>query len=234
MGVHPAEVDQAEVFEPAGAGHSLVGRSAGEPEPELRVVLTGAHVLVGVGLHPGCDPQQDGGGLRSARGQAFEAVELVERIDHDARHRRCDRGPQLVVGLVVAVHHEPLGGNARAQGDVQLAAGGDVEVEALLVGQRGHGPAQEGLGGVGDALTPCVAGLSAPDAQMGFVVDEQGRAEVGRQLADVDAADLEAAGRTDGRRQGEQMSRERTAGQVSPLGASTRPDRAGRGARTAW
>ena len=58
------------------------------------------------------------------------------------------------------------GRHAGRQGHVQLAAGGDVEPHPLLVGQPGHGRAQEGLGGVGHAVAPGRHGLAAAGPQM--------------------------------------------------------------------
>ena len=55
-------------------------------------------------------------------------------------------------------------GTPAAQGDVQLAAGGDVEPHPLLVGEPGHRQAQKGLGGVGDAVAPGGHGLPAARA----------------------------------------------------------------------
>ena len=90
------------------------------------------------------------------------------------------RRAQLVERLVVAVQHEAVGGDAGGEGDVQLAAGGDVEVHALLVGEAGHGQAQERLGGVGDAVAEGGDRLAAAGPQVGLVVDEQRRAVLAR------------------------------------------------------
>ena len=74
---------------------------------------------------------------------------------------------------------------------MELASGRDIEVHALFVGQAGHGTAQEGLGGVGHAVTPGGDGLTAGLAQMVLVVDEERRAEFLSQLQQVDTADVE-------------------------------------------
>ena len=92
-------------------------------------------------------------------------------------------GPgQLVVGLVVAVQDQAVGGHAGGQGHVQLAARGHVEVHALLVGQPGHGHAQERLGRVGHAVAEGGHRLAAAGPQVVLVVDEQRRAELGGQV----------------------------------------------------
>ena len=88
---------------------------------------------------------------------------------------------------------EPLGRDAGGQCDMQLATGRDVEVHALLVGQTGHGEAQKGLRGIGDAVAPRRDRLTAGVAQMVLVVHEERSAELLRQLQQVDAADVEVA-----------------------------------------
>ena len=81
---------------------------------------------------------------------------------------------------------------------MELATGRDVEVHALLVGQPGHGPAEEGLGGVGDAVPPGRHGVPAGTAQVVLVVDEQRGPELLGQFQEVDAADVEVALLVDG------------------------------------
>ena len=95
------------------------------------------------------------------------------------------------VDLLLPCRTRRAGGHAGGEGDVQLAAGGDVEVHALLVGQPGHGPAEEGLGGVGHPVAPGRDRLPTGAAQMVLVVDEEGRAELGGEVEEVDAPDPE-------------------------------------------
>ena len=64
-------------------------------------------------------------------------------------------------------------------------------MHALIVGQTGHGEAQEGLRGIGDAVAPRPDRLTASVAQMVLVVHEERRTELLRQLQQVDAADVE-------------------------------------------
>ena len=138
-------------------GHRLGGRARGHGEAELGVLLAGADELVGVRLDARGDPHEHRGPRRRRRrvsSRPPEPGDLVEGVDDDAARPRLERGGQLVVGLVVAVQDQALGGHAGRQRDVQLAAGRDVEAHALLVGQAGHGPAQERLGGVGRRRRP--------------------------------------------------------------------------------
>ena len=100
-------------------------------------------------------------------------------------------------------------GTPADEGDVQLAAGGDVEQQALLVGEAGHGQAQEGLRGVDDvAVAEDVDGLAAAGPQVVLVVDEQRRAVLGGQLGDVDAGDEQLPLGPDGGVVGEEAGRD--------------------------
>src|SRR5581483_3328901 len=86
VGVHARKLHHAGRLERPGAGDGLVGRPAGEAEPELRVVLPRPHELVGVRLDTGCHPDEHrrrAAAPGRAR-QALEAVELVEGVDDDA------------------------------------------------------------------------------------------------------------------------------------------------------
>ena len=76
---------------------------------------------------------------------------------------------------------------------MELAAGGHVEAHALLVGEAGHGPAQERLGGVGHPVAPRRHRLATAPAEMLLVVDEQRRAVPLGEVEEVDATDPEVA-----------------------------------------
>ncbi len=143
---------------------------------------------------------------------------------------------QLLARLVVAVQHQVVGGDAGRERDVELSARRHVEVHALLVGQAGHLPAQEGLGGVGDTLPPGRDRLAAGVAQMILVVDEEGRAELLGQLEEVDAADVEVPVLVHERAARQEVALQRCGGDVvvrrhgdagygSPRGLNARPDR---------
>ena len=61
------------------------------------------------------------------REQSLEPLDLVEGVDDDPADADRQRRGQLVVGLVVAVQHQPVGRDPGGQGHVQLAAGRDVQ-----------------------------------------------------------------------------------------------------------
>ena len=74
--------------------------------------------------------------------------------------------------------------------NVQFAAGGDVEQHPFVVGQAGHRPAEERLGGVHrPSMTERCDRFAATNPQLLFVVDEHRRAELGRDGRDVAPAD---------------------------------------------
>ena len=145
------------------------------------------------------------------RVEGSQAVELVEAVDHDPTDARRPRRSQLAGGLVVAVEDEAARRNARGEGDMELAAGGHVDVHALLMREAGHGQAQEGLAGVGHTVAEGGHGLPAAGTEVGLVVDEQRRAELGRQVTEIETTDAEAAVCTDLRAVGQEPSRDRTA-----------------------
>ena len=189
-------------------GNGVGGGPGGDGEAELRVLLPGSHELVCVRLDSGRDPHQDLRSLRSPGDglqEATQAGDLVERVDDDPADALPQGCRQLVGRLVVAVKDEPLRRDAAGECDMELATGRDVEVHALLVGQTGHGEAQEGLGGIGDTVAPRRHRLTAGVAQMVLVVHEEGCAELLRQLQQVDAADVEVALLVDRRRAREEM-----------------------------
>ena len=135
-----------------------------QAEPELRVVGAGLDVLVRVRFDAGRHAHEHGR-RRAVVGEQLEPVELVERVDDDPADTGLERGAQLVGRLVVAVEHDALGREPGVQRDVQLAAGRDVEVEALLGDEARHRGAEERLARVRD-----------PPAEAGAVLAGSGRA----------------------------------------------------------
>ena len=112
--------------------------------------------------------------------------------------------------LLLPCKTQPIGGHAGRQRDVQLAAGGDVEQQPLLVGEPGHRPAQERLGGVHDtAAAERRDRLAAAGAQVRLVVDEQRRAELVGEVGERATADAQPAVVTDRGRVGQQAERDR-------------------------
>ena len=188
-----------------------------EVEPELRVVLPGGDELVRVGVDARRDPQQDlGRRSGTRRGERVEAIELVERIDHDVAHAGGDRHPQLGQRLVVAVQGTRSGRDTGGQRDVEFPSGGDVEQQPLVVREPGHRRAQEGFRRVDHALmTERSHRLLAAGAQVRLVVHEQRCPEVGGEVGDRTPPDRQRAVRTDRRRVRQQP----------PWDRAQRPDR---------
>ena len=156
--------------------------------------------------------------------EAFEALDLVEGVDDDAPDAGGQRRLQLVRRLVVAVEHESLGRETRRQRHVELATGGDVEVQTFVVDELRHRLAQEGLAAVGDALAERSARLAAASAQVLLVVHEQRRAELIGQRDEIAAADPEPALVADARRIGQQMPGKR-AGHIYIRSGACTPSR---------
>ena len=130
-------------------------------------------------------------------GQVGQPGDLLERVDHDAAHPRVQRAGQLARQLVAAVQGDHLGRDPRRQRDLQLAAGAHVHAEALLGDPAQHAAAAERLGRVEhpglrpERLPEAAAALP----EVGLVADEQRGAELGGQVAHVQAAEREHAGR---------------------------------------
>ena len=191
-----------------GAGDRFLGLTGRQRESELRVEVPGSDVLVGVDLDARVDPQQHRRPRRPRRDQRLDAVELVVAVHHEPADTDVEGTAELTGRLVVAVHHQSIGGNAGGHRHVELASGGHVEPEALGMHESGHRPAEERLGGVDDvARSERPDRLPATVPEVVLVVDEQRRAELGRQVTDPDAADLEMSVVGDGGRVGKQRER---------------------------
>ena len=80
-------------------------------------------------LDPGGQPDQH---VLVAIEQSVGAGDLVEGVEDDAADLAVEGHPQLVGRLVVAVHVDPVGLEARRERDVELAAGGDVDAQPFL------------------------------------------------------------------------------------------------------
>ena len=224
-------MDAHELDDPGGVQRGKTvdrtsGRSRGEAEAELRVLLTGSDEFVGVDLDAGGDPGQHAGppphgrfgvlGAAVERGrvgdQALDPVDLVEGVDHDTAHPDRQGRGQLLGRLVVAVQDQPLGRYTGGQGYVEFAPRGHIEAHALLVDEPRHGHAQERLGGVGHPVAPGRDRLAAGGTQMRLVVDEQWRAVGLGQLPDVAAADGQPSVSADGRSRRQEVEVHRTGG----------------------
>ncbi len=173
------------------AGHRLCGGARAHAETELGVVVTGAHVLVGMGLDARRHPDEDGRlpAVADLRHQALEAVDLVEGVDDDAPCF-CDKGlTQLPVGLVVSVQDQALPGHAGGQGHIGLPPGRHVDAEPSSCASRAISRQKNAL----DAYaTPSPKAANASRQRLPkvlFVVDEHRCPHVPAQGDDVDAAD---------------------------------------------
>ena len=94
-------------------------------QPELRAVVRRADRGVRVDVDPRSHANEYAPYARRDR-----ALDLVGGVEHDVRDIRSR--PQLLVALVVAVHDDPLRGNAGPPGKGELAERRDVRAQALL------------------------------------------------------------------------------------------------------
>jgi len=91
------------------------------------------------------------------------------------------------------MEHQAIRRHPRRQRHVKLAACGYVDTHALLVSEAGHCFAQERLRRIGDSGTESTDSLATTLAQVLLVVDEQRRAELGRELVGAHATNGEHA-----------------------------------------
>ena len=192
------------------AANGALGRSTRYREAELRVLLPGHHVLVGVRFDARRHPHEDlGDTARAFAPQLFEAVELVVAVDDDAADADLEGVAELRQALVVAVEHQPRWRDPGAGCHVDLARGGYVDAQPFLVRDACHRLAQERLGRVGGSAVPRRRRLPAAGSQVFFVVDEQRRAVLPRKVEKIDAADAQSAVVADPRGEREQIARQR-------------------------
>ena len=156
------------------------------------------------------DPNQDLLTGAKLGGERLQAVELVERVQHDVANADLERLAQLAAGLGVSVQVGPRGVKAAGQGQRQLAARGDVARQPVLREHPVHGRAGERLGRE-EHVEVVVA--------RGHGVDERARArpqillhhgvgrgsELPRELERVAAPELEVTALVDPRAERQQM-----------------------------
>ncbi len=171
--------------------HRLGGRSPGQRQAELLVLVRGGDELVGVRLDADGDPDQHLLPDALAGGDRGEALDLLVRVDHDVPDAGLHGVLQLVHRLVVAVQRDPLRRHPGGQRHRQLARAAHVEVEALLVQPAHDGLGEERLAGVVDVRLGAegVPPGARPGPEVLLVQQVRRGAELGRQPLDVDPAD---------------------------------------------
>ncbi len=117
MAVQP---DQTQVAGLEDAGDGRHRLAAGQREPELLVLVCGRDELVRVRLDTDGDADQDVLHDAAAGRDLVEALDLDHRVEHDVPDPGRDGGVEFGDGLVVAVHRDPLGGEAGMQCDGQF------------------------------------------------------------------------------------------------------------------
>ena len=122
------QAHQAHVLSGQHVADALEGEVLAHGEAELRVLATGADVLVGVGLNAGGDAHVHVLHHVEAPGDLVHAGQLDAAVQHDASHTGGDGLFQFAGRLVVAVDEHALHGEVYRAGAGQLAA---AEAEAL-------------------------------------------------------------------------------------------------------
>ena len=110
-------------------------------QPELRALVPGQHVRVGVGGDAGDDPDQDVLGP-AGRHDRLQPVDVVGTVDNHQADAVLDRHGDLFGALRVAVQHDQRRVDAGLERGEDLPAAGDVQPETLLH----HHPLDRGAG----------------------------------------------------------------------------------------
>ena len=147
-----------------------------------------------VGLHARRDTHIDGLLDAQLAGDFRDAAQLDAAVDDDAAHAGLDGLAQLLRRLVVAVHEDALGREARGQRARQLAATRNVEAQALFVHDARGLLVEKRLAGVDDvgvavAAAKCLEVGFHARAHVALVHDVERRALLARELHHVDATD---------------------------------------------
>ena len=197
--VQPDELERRALPQAGDRGGCL-----GDREAELRVRLSGRDLLMRVARDAGRDPDQDLLAAAELARDPLEALELVERVEHDVAHTRLERLPQLACGLGVAVQIRAPRIEAAPQRQRELAPGGDVARESLLGERPVDGRARERLGGEQDVEVAVASGERIDEragAGAQVVLDHyvDGSPEFPRKLDRVAAAELEPSALVDAR-----------------------------------
>ncbi len=199
VGVQALQVDQRVVPHALDGGRHLVHGHA-----ELGAGAAGGQRRVSGRVDAGAGPQQHRG---AGAGQPRDAVDVVEPVDHDVADARVQGGPDVVVGLGVAVHDDLRRVDAGGQGQAQLARPDHVTAQALLGQDLDDRRGREGLGREADPAARMPAGegadvLARPGPQVILVEHVHRGPELAGQLAQRDAGDAQVvAVRGGGRRQ---------------------------------
>ncbi len=105
---------------------------------------------MGVGVNARGDPQQNPRDFADSAGQPVQERQLLKAVRHIPADPRLQGLQQFCRRFVVAVEVDPLRGNPRLQGRMQLSSGDHIDAQPLLPDDLAHGQGAEGLAGVED------------------------------------------------------------------------------------
>lgn len=153
--------------------------------------MSGGDELMGVGLDAHGHADLDALALAEALGDVGDADDLLEGVENDAPDPDVDGPPNLLFRLVVAVEGDALGGHSGGEGGGELGAGADVEVEPFFVKPPNDGTREESLPGIENIriLTESIGPGAAAGAEVGFVEEIGGGAELLGERGDIESGD---------------------------------------------
>ena len=191
VAVQPDELEMRVLSDqPCGPG----SHSPCQGQPELLVLMGRGDELVRVRLDADRDSDQRLGGDAQFDGQGSQPLDLGERVDDDAPDPDLQCPAQLGFALVVSVEQHARRIDTCPQRDLHLAAGADIDAQALLIGPLRDSPGQEGFRGVVHVGAGVGLGITAGGlAEVLLVQHEQGAAELRDRLGDGDACQGEHA-----------------------------------------
>lgn len=187
------DADELEAVQLKSPSYGFGGLATGQRDAELLVLVGGGDELVRMCFHADGDTDLDALPLAEFLGDVGDADDLLEGVEDDTADVCADRPFDLVLGLVVAVEGDAVGGHTGGERGGELATGTDVEVEPLLVQPADDCAGEEGLAGVEDVGVGTEGGTpgAGPRTEVGLVDDVGGSAVLLGELRGGDAADGE-------------------------------------------
>ena len=145
MKVQPDQVQVGRRYRP---GYRLV--PGGQGKAELAVNDTGGIILVGVGVYPRSQAQQDIGDTPLLPGNLTQHRQFLKIVRYDAAHPPLQGLPQLIGRLVIAVEVYPVHGEVNRPGNAHFPAGNHVQSQSLFFQEERQSLIDEGFTGIND------------------------------------------------------------------------------------
>ena len=139
--------------------HAFEGEVLTHGEAELGILTTCADELMRIGFHARGNTHIDI--LRYAQflGDGRNATQLNTGVDNNAAHAGLDSFTQFLRGFIVAMNNYALSRETRSKRAGKLAATGNIEAHAVLVGELYDSLVLERFGSIGNFGTVAVVFL---------------------------------------------------------------------------